>query len=484
MQSNHKRIFYDVKRFIFIVFEAEFIFLCVACQATPETAAVYSKTTDIEDVVAGNDTEVVQTSGEDAESTKTAYYETPETYINEFSQANVEMYVDAVIYGPKDNKIESVVLEDTYVTHDMVDDFLDYFIGDSRLYVKTDCRQTQAQVSEEILYWQEAVFNAQNKWDEVRLKDPYAVHDNSNDAVEEFKKYIEQLENELADAPETIEYTEISRKLTGEHLVAYAQTTEGSFDDMAYIVIFDAEDSIGVYIGSLMYESMGEMSSSSLTEAEVEAQTGLTLESALEQTAEAARHFGIEELYLEDYAIYTHLKDGQTYPFYSLNLTPAANGIGMPKLSDATQLAFDDSELSPAPRPEDFTVYVDQTGIIQFSWNLPKTVVEVLDDDVKIMDFDDVIDTFEQKILYTLYMEGNERREIHINIITLSLMPVKKQDSTQTVTVPVWDFRGYYFNPDDKIWANSGTVKNESNFFSFLTINAIDGSIISRHLGY
>jgi len=476
----------DGRRTLLVIIVVILVFVATACQATPETAVVSSKTTDIEDVVANSDAESAQTNEEYGESTKTTYYETPETYTNEFSQANVQVYVDAKIYGPEDNKIESVVLEDTDVNQDMVDDFLNYFIGDSQLYEKTDNRQTKAQASEEILYWKEAVFNAQNKWDEVRLKDPYAVHDNSVDAVKEFEQYIEQLEREMADAPDAAGYTEISRELTGEHLVAYAQTTGGSFDDMAYIVIFDAEDSIGGYIGTMMYESMGEMSESSLTEAEVAAQTGLTLESAMEQAAKAARDFGVEELYLEDYMIYTHVKAGQTYPCYTLNLTPATNGIGMPGLSDDTQLAFGVGELSPAPRPEKFRIYVDETGIIHFSWDSPKTVVKELDENVEIMDFDQVIETFEQKILYTLYMEGDEQREIHINTISLSLMPVKKQDSTQTVTVPVWDFRGYYFDPNDEVWKNSAAAMGESgsNYSSFLTINAIDGSIISRHLGY
>jgi hypothetical protein len=217
---------------------------------------------------------------------------------------------------------------------------------------------------------------------------------------------------------------------------------------------------------------------------EIYESSGLTLEYALEQANIAANHFGIQEIKLDNYRICRHFVNGETVPFIKMSLTPSINSIGSPILFDSTQLAFDAVGMSQGPRPESISVSVDANGIIEFMWNFPKSTVEIIDDDVKIMSFDEVINTFEQKILYTMYMDGNSKREVHIKKIELSLMPVKKKDSSKTVLVPVWDFRGYFFDPDDEVWANSANVINESDSSSFLTINAIDGAIINRSLGY
>jgi len=461
------------------------LFFLVACHATPEQIAVSSKTTDAEQVVRENDNTLEQTEPSTEEPKASTFYQTPERYTNEFSQSNVNLYVDAKINGPEDHKIVSVVLEDKIITQEMVDDFLNYFIGDKKLYVKSGYRRSQDQVNAEIVYWEEAIFNCETKWEEVHLKDPYAAHEDKQSAIKEFEKFIKELKRELREAPESIDYSETSRELNEEFgIAAYAQTNEDSFDEMAYIVITDAFDEMGTYLGAMIYENFGKRSASNMTPEQIEQSTGLTLESAVAQAAEVANHFGCDAIYLEGYQILSHFKDGESHVYYDLDLTPAINGIGMPELGNDSQLGFDAGSMSAAPRPEGFRACVDDTGVISFAWEHPKTKISEVDEDVEIMDFDSIIDIFEQKILYTLYMDGDAQREVHINNITLSLMPVKKMNSPQTVLVPVWDFRGYYFDPNDEVWRNSANVKGESDYFSFLTLNAIDGSIIDRNKGY
>jgi hypothetical protein len=57
----------------------------------------------------------------------------------------------------------------------------------------------------------------------------------------------------------------------------------------------------------------------------------------------------------------------------------------------------------------------------------------------------------------------------------------KKDNPDHLMLVPVWDFLG------TRIWkdTNSGKDVSSGNVnLSFLTINAIDGSVIDRNLGY
>ena len=469
--------------------------LLTACQKTPEELIVSSKKEDIQQVIIKNDEqekheEIDNTIApqnnhtEEQDDTKTDYYQTPETYVNQFSQANVDMFVDARIYGPEDNKIVSAVLEDKMISQELADEFISYFVGDAELYEKADNMHSKEEYAEEITYWKEVVFNCETKWDDMRNSDPYAEFDNSADAIDEFERIIRSLELDAKSAPDKTIYKQTSKEFSDNKIVAYAQNTEGSFKDMANIIIRDVTSGKGVYLGSLLYDNKGSWRDSNLTLEEVYANSGLTLDYAIEQANIAAKHFGIEEISLDWYRICRHFKDGKTVPFFKMSMTPAINNIGSPTLDDSTQLGYGAVAMAPGPRPESIDVSVDPDGIIEFSWNYPKNTIEIIDDDVKIMGFDEIIDTFEQKILYTLYMDGDSKREVHIKKIELSLMPIKKIDSSKTVLVPVWDFRGYFFDPNDEVWANSGNVVNEIDIFSFFTVNAIDGSIIDRSLGY
>ena len=57
-------------------------------------------------------------------------------------------------------------------------------------------------------------------------------------------------------------------------------------------------------------------------------------------------------------------------------------------------------------------------------------------------------------------------------------MRVTEQDiGTRGLLIPVWDFFGSYED-------SRGTVFSESSYRSMLTINAIDGSIIDREIGF
>ena len=64
---------------------------------------------------------------------------------------------------------------------------------------------------------------------------------------------------------------------------------------------------------------------------------------------------------------------------------------------------------------------------------------------------------------------------------------LNKGNSGEYLTVPVWDFCGYIYDeetPENAV--NSMKQKDEENAYkvSYLTLNGIDGSVISRYNGY
>ena len=93
----------------------------------------------------------------------------------------------------------------------------------------------------------------------------------------------------------------------------------------------------------------------------------------------------------------------------------------------------------------------------------------------KMKDFDNIMDIFKKMIIinYANVPDG-EMRVIEIDKIELGLMRVLEPDSQSSgAVIPVWDFYG-------KI---NGENYEDSDK-TFLTINAIDGSIIDRTVGY
>jgi hypothetical protein len=63
-------------------------------------------------------------------------------------------------------------------------------------------------------------------------------------------------------------------------------------------------------------------------------------------------------------------------------------------------------------------------------------------------------------------------------------MRVKVQNSDEYYLLPVWDFLGYVEYDWDMTPGDRAVSQNFYRNMSILTINAIDGSILDRNLGY
>ena len=75
--------------------------------------------------------------------------------------------------------------------------------------------------------------------------------------------------------------------------------------------------------------------------------------------------------------------------------------------------------------------------------------------------------------------------DVEITKVSLTLMRIRDKGSLQGTIVPVWDFWGtsdLYF----LLYCASDTMRKGANYTTqpMLTLNAIDGSVVSRQLGY
>ncbi len=120
------------------------------------------------------------------------------------------------------------------------------------------------------------------------------------------------------------------------------------------------------------------------------------------------------------------------------------------------------------------------------------SITGCVNDNVQLLPFEKVIEIFKEQIAYHYFTgdyedpDSGKGETLHITDIRLSMMRVRKKDSPEEFyLLPVWDFTGYFESamwpiaPEDlereKLWGAS---------LSYLTINAVDGTIIDRNKGY
>lgn len=124
--------------------------------------------------------------------------------------------------------------------------------------------------------------------------------------------------------------------------------------------------------------------------------------------------------------------------------------------------------------------------VVRLQWNCPFTVTGVENENVPLLSFDRIMELFRQQIFRSIYLDSGHDMTYHITDIRLSYMRVKKQNSEGYYLLPVWDFIGYQIYDFDS-GRSIGEINISRAFWSnhsILTINAVDGSILDRNLGY
>ncbi len=115
----------------------------------------------------------------------------------------------------------------------------------------------------------------------------------------------------------------------------------------------------------------------------------------------------------------------------------------------------------------------------------PYAIGDVQTEQVKLMDFDSIIHIYEQmmEISNANLAEWEKLRTYHIRKITFGYTRIynPEADSTSGILVPVWDFFGEFDSETDE---ETEKRSGEHSVRSLMTINAIDGSLIDRELGY
>ncbi len=424
---------------------------------------------------------------------------------------------------PKADKIYSVKLERQELTQELADMFLDYFIGDSPMYMRISEGEKASTLENELANWEQVKYNAENNWDEVKNKDPYQDNGGQQGAIEYIDDVIERIEKQLENAPDVYGYESMSRQIalprdnggkdipedaTEEEIAAskaederlrslhssvlellgYAKVEESYIEDkMAYLYLHgDAGKTATLYYDNSNSAAGNGYYIGREEEEELSKAITISLDEAVEIAQKAIQDLGVGDTYLEGYHFNAIVIDGELAPCYVLTFKKNIYSMPTIQLSNGVAVLNQrwNNEANETPNIsasgqeiESMNIIVDESGVLKFSWRGIMHETEILNEYSDIMNFEDIVSIFDEKILEAYSQVDNI--EIVINKISLSMLPVIVEGSDEIITVPVWDFRGYSYDPND-IERKNKVVAGNSSLTSFLTINAIDGTIINR----
>ncbi len=166
-------------------------------------------------------------------------------------------------------------------------------------------------------------------------------------------------------------------------------------------------------------------------------------------------------------------RDGNSYrACWVLVFMPAVNGA---QATYTVQTRTEPSDYAREWETELCAVWVDEDGVAGLNYRNPCTVSEIAVPAATLLSFDKIKEIFEKMVLIVDNNAdpGGYDMRYRITSIRLGLISIPEQYGEGGLLVPAWDFMGVRESADITKYTTDET-------YSFLTINAIDGSIIVR----
>ena len=217
-----------------------------------------------------------------------------------------------------------------------------------------------------------------------------------------------------------------------------------------------------------------------------------------EEEAESRAETLLEELQLGKHRVVkieekTQLLHGSRVGYYEISYSRDVDGMDNLYMEAAAEVQTDTGDSSEddymaQKKKLKSRIQVDDSGIIAVQMDMPPQEISTVNENVQLMDFETVCRKFKENIGNRVYSASGATAHLEItNIYLTSMYVLNKGNSGEYLTVPVWDFCGYIYDeetPENAVY--SMKQKDEENAYkvSYLTLNGIDGSVISRYNGY
>lgn len=452
-----------LKLFI-LVFLSSTIFLFSACKPTPPEEAVISKKEEKRLAQSGK----IPTDTEEVDPSKYTWRDTVvsgETIID----INVEI-TEIPLYS----SVCKVIYRDFAI--DDVHQAINIFAGDASLSNYSSF--TKGEIENQILEYRQYIKKIEGG--------DYHEEDgvSAEDQIKIYEEEIKKLEKEYQNAPESdISTGEVDLNFVkdnyGEAVLLYFINNE---DEKKTLIIrnFSAENS------TLMRYMDAETNAKPfrpLSEEEKDQGVADSLPPIGEVNGILSDTFsklGIEKCYLQDYEILMRQESAEEWrPVYALRYS-RDYGNGEISLIDAYINSLDSSkdvlEYDLPHQPETIDIITDGTKIDSFVWAMPHSMIQK-SDNIPLLPFDEIRPLLEKQ-LARVFVENVETSQIKITDVKLSNSYIKNLDDNSYSITPVWDMIGY------EVENKKTTADTQREQVSFVTISAVDGTIINRTLNY
>lgn len=466
-----------------ILFMLFVISLCTACQATPKEPPVAAKDNTLSDAI--------QKSNDNTNLNN--QLNIPNKYEDNYSIGpnNLKVTISANIKTPEKEVFPVIEVVPDKIDKEKMDSIVNNLFGDVQIYESSMIKQTltKTEIEEEIFKLKNQLNNPNSDFNKI---------ENYKD-MEEYELYHQRVKDRILEleilynkAPESIEETPLA-------------ITEDSLKEGAEAFVYDDNNKkIYFYVSANEYEKgransftcfyprnniEGLFTTNDDSIPEINEITAINLANNL------VEKLSIDNMIFNRLIVVDGFQDS-SYKQYDVIFTKSYNGIMETyTVQEQGEIEFDTNIYTFPWFYEKIIIRVDNYGINFIQWFSPSKENSVLTENVEILGFDKVMELFKQYIEFKAAWADNDEniisRQLYIDEITLGTMRISIKDSTDKyMVIPVWDFFGYTVDKYNEQQPGGWELDENNEFInkveahSFLTINAIDGSIIDRALGY
>lgn len=470
-----------------------------ACQPTPETEIVVNKgDDDLGDAISSTPPPEANETPYEAP----AHYDGAETFFDGL----VNLTYDMDVRVPAATKYPVYAAAPASFTQEQAETIIFALMGDVPMTYADDT-MTKTEILEKFL------LPAMKDLEDAKAGKTVG-DDGGEKTVEELQEQVDMFQQWYDDAPETKDTRPVTAADYADMAIFLASAELGKAQPATLRIVKPSE-----------YQSAGEVEFLNGTEYiynGFEDPTGdLPLETTRDEAIALASSL-VEKLGAEDFilaAVGKTTRLGSEYDIdlpeyrntmaYAIVFTRVLDGIpfGYCRIDTYSGGSEKDSISGMLPAYERIMVIVDDTGIANVFWNGNMHIGKLLNENVALLPFDEIVARATQQLkVQCSYLQdtgsvegtlGVEHFDLTITRAELKYMFVRERDSLDFITVPVWDFYGvsmtYYdhdsvdaFNSDhpQEGWSMPYEMASEYYYYEYVTINAIDGSVVDRVLGY
>lgn len=502
------------------------ITLMTGCQATPQRGVVVRK--DLQQMLK------LAAGEQEKQGSLDAALNVPKEYKTrlEDEKANTRVIVDASVSLPDTQAIPIVRVKALPFEQETVDRVLEVLMGGRTLYdIDALMELTKSEIQDRLtaLKLSKADLERQGMKPESQEDQAAAVVQGENqefsvstrnsNQLDSVLDAIARLEKQLVDAPEEKQLKETTGSLVSQDLSDMPKERQKEYagkrfelaraavlnplGGLASLFVVNNQRSNNYYLqyvnrgdydsNSGGYSLETDWNSSDGEEAEAKA---LKEPAITEEQARATAESFIKELGLNDFFLAQiekviggsstyqgDLRLGNLVKGYQLEYTRRVAGVPITH-TDTQAAGYLENNSYWMWTYEALTFVVNDDGIVELVWEAPYQMGETLVEDAVLLPFDKIQQVFEKMILVKNSEDKEQVSDITITQVRLGLARITEQNSlTSGLLVPVWDFFGTrtdYYESDGNTYSHTEAKSNKS----YLTINAIDGTIIDRGTGY